>query len=341
MRTKKITGLILGLLIMAGVESTAQDLVYSQFFSAPLQLNPAFAGASFSSRIAANYRNQWPGWPNAYRSYSLSYDQWVDGFNSGIGLNLLTDDAGNGLYRTTRATATYSYQVQMADRLYFRLGMDAGIIQQRLNWSSLVFGDQLNPITGAVDGAGNQNQGSETPPNQLTALAPDISAGLLIFSSTFHAGISLMHLNTPDINHLRINNNLQGGLPMRLTMHAGLEIPFNQGNIGRTDAFISPNVLVSTQGGYTQINGGLYTGIDKILGGLWYRHTPGNSDALIVMGGFRQGIMRISYSLDLTVSALASAGTGGGHELSVALNFADSRASRKKSDLNDCFKIFR
>jgi len=341
MTTKKNAALITGILLLLALNVSAQDLVFSQFFSAPLQLNPAFAGSSFSSRITTNYRNQWPGWPNAYRSYHLGYDQWVEGLNSGIGLNLSADDAGNGLYRTTRATASYSYQVQMDDRWHFRLGMDAGIVQQRLNWNALVFGDQLNPVTGAVDGAGNPYLSGETPPLQLSSMAPDIAAGLLIFSSSFHAGIALMHVNTPDINYLRINNNLQGGLPMRLTVHSGVEIPLNQGNIGQIDAFISPNVLFSTQGGFTQLNGGVYAGIDKILGGVWYRHTPGNPDALILMGGFRQGIFKLSYSMDLTISRLASAGTGGGHELAMSLNFADGRMGRKKPDLNNCFKIFR
>jgi hypothetical protein len=39
---------------------TAQDPQYSQFYAAPLYLNPAFAGATGQNRIGINYRNQWP-----------------------------------------------------------------------------------------------------------------------------------------------------------------------------------------------------------------------------------------------------------------------------------------
>ncbi|MEX2566596.1 MAG: type IX secretion system membrane protein PorP/SprF, partial [Cyclobacteriaceae bacterium] len=38
-----------------------QDFHYTQFYAAPLNLNPAFTGAMETMRIGANYRKQWPG----------------------------------------------------------------------------------------------------------------------------------------------------------------------------------------------------------------------------------------------------------------------------------------
>jgi hypothetical protein len=47
----------------------AQDSHFSQFFSSPLTLNPAFTGKFFGTyRVAGNYRNQWPTINNAFTS---------------------------------------------------------------------------------------------------------------------------------------------------------------------------------------------------------------------------------------------------------------------------------
>lgn len=318
----------------------AQDPVFSQFYAAPLQLNPAFAGSAFAPRLNANYRNQLPGWPNAYASYAVAYEQWLPGMNSGLGLMITGDNAGNGIFRSATVAGSYSYQVQVANKLYFRLGAEAGVIQNRINWNQLVFGDQLDP----ANGANGQNPGEEQVPDQLTQNAFDASAGLLIFNSRFHGGISLRHLNGPDINFLGINPNLYSGIPLRMTLHGGLDFKILTNNKGAPESFLSPNVMYVSQGGFNQINVGFYTGLGNFFGGAWFRHTFGNSDAAILLGGVRYGVMRIGYSYDLTVSALANAGGGGSHEISFGLNMGDSRElqrKRVKADLNNCFKMFR
>ncbi len=341
MSMTRLTILLLFSVLLTGPAALrAQDPVFSQFNASPLQLSPAFAGAAFAPRLTANYRNQWPGWPNAYASYAVAYEQWIEGMNSGIGLMLSGDDAGNGIYRSTQAGAVYSYQVQVADRLFFRLGMEAGFIQNRINWNALVFGDQLSP----VNGSNGAPPSAETPPDRFTTTAFDASAGLLLFNSRFHAGVSLRHLNSPDVSFLGINPNLYTGIPLRMTVHGGVEIPLLTNNKSSEGAFLSPNVMFVSQGGFSQLNGGLYAGLGKVFTGAWLRHTFGNADAVILLGGVRYGVLRIGYSYDLTLSALADARAGGAHEISFGLNLGDSREfkrKRSKADLNDCFKIFR
>ena len=95
---------------MWSFSSQAQDPIFSQYYAAPLQLNPAFAGNTYSPHIAINYRNQWPSLNQAYVTYAVSYSQFFKDFNSGIGLMILTDDAGQGLYKTTKVSGVYSYK---------------------------------------------------------------------------------------------------------------------------------------------------------------------------------------------------------------------------------------
>jgi len=46
------------LMLVAGETVTAQDAQFSQFYAAPLYLNPAFAGSTSQALVGANYRNQ-------------------------------------------------------------------------------------------------------------------------------------------------------------------------------------------------------------------------------------------------------------------------------------------
>ena len=71
--------------VYAGL-AKAQDVQYSQFYAAPLYLNPALTGGSELTRIGVNYRNQWPGLDQSFNSYSFYIDHYVFDYNSGIGL---------------------------------------------------------------------------------------------------------------------------------------------------------------------------------------------------------------------------------------------------------------
>lgn len=338
--------LALSLLLCALVPAAAQDPVFSQFFAAPLQVNPAFTGVTATPRITLNYRNQYPGLPNAYATYAAAYEQSIEGLNSGLGVMVMADVAGDGVYKVNRASLFYSYEVRINRETGIKIGVEGTLMQTSVDWNRLVFGDQLNPITGAVDGGGNPNPSEEIQPESLSRSVFDVSAGILFYSRRFHAGLSLKHLNTPDESLLGINENLNVGLPMRSTLHLGYEIPLSGGNKRQGGAFISPNLMLVKQGDFGQINGGAYAGFGSFFAGAWYRHAISNPDAVIALVGLRTGVLRLGYSYDLTISDLAAApgGLGGAHEISMTINFDNTERSRKKrrdNRYNDCFGMFR
>ena len=321
----------------------AQDPVFSQFYATPLQVNPAFAGVTFAPRITANYRNQWSGLNNAFVTYAATYEQSLEDLNSGIGLVFQTDDAGNGIYKTSWFKAIYGYKLQLNDEFTFKFGVEAGMVQSVLDWDQLVFGDQLDPITGQQDPSGNSILSEEVQPESLNNTRVDIGAGLMVFNKNFYVGISAKHLNSPDESLLQINQNLSAGLPVRYTIHGGAEITLLKGNNRKSPTFISPNVLLIRQGDFSQINGGAYAGFGQFFGGLWYRHTFKNADAAILLAGVKQGVFRIGYSYDFTVSGLANSNPGGTHEIALSINFDDSTEAKKRrqaSRYHNCFKMF-
>lgn len=323
--------LLFALLFLTGLDLTAQDPIFSQYYAAPLQINPAFTGSGYAPRIGAAYRNQWTGFNNAYRTYAAYYDQNLDRLNSGIGFNLEGDDAGNGILRTMRFSALYAYRLKINDDLGVKIGVEAGFQQTAIDWDQLVFPDQLDPINGPVIIT------SEQRPDQLSKTAFDISSGLLLLNPRFWLGVSIKHLNAPNQSYLLINDNLSRGLPLRYALHGGTEITVKAGNKLRPASFISPNFLFLSQGPYRQLNMGAYAAIGPVFGGAWYRHTFRNADAAILMIGVRQDMFKIGLSYDLTVSGL-SGQSGGTYELTMGIFF--DKGKKRPFDLNDCTRMF-
>ena len=54
-------------------KASAQDPMFSQFYSAPLYLNPAMAGAETNMIVGVNYRTQWTNLQFPYQTGQVSF----------------------------------------------------------------------------------------------------------------------------------------------------------------------------------------------------------------------------------------------------------------------------
>jgi len=354
LRTKKINKVagILSLILLFGLKSWAQDPIFSQFYNAPLQINPAFAGISEDPVIAVNYRDQGPGlvqrfgFPNgAYTTYAASYDQYFPTANSGIGLMVIGDTAGEGtrggnLLSTIGISGFYSYNLNVNDEYFLKFGLEAGVTQSRINWSELCFLDQLQNNPGSsCQTLPTGSTSSSAPPGNLSNSYFDVSMGIMLYSSRYYGGVSIKHLNTPDYNFYQTQTNLADGLPVRMTVHGGYQINLDPTQRRTFGAYIAPNFLYTRQAELSQLNVGAIIGYQHFFLGGWYRHAFGNADAAILSAGTAVGKIKVSYSFDFTVSRLSINNTRGAHEVGIIYNFA--RVEDKKSNINDCFSIFR
>ncbi len=308
----------------------AQDPIFSQFYAMPLQLNPAFAGSAGAPRAGLAYRNQWAGFNSAYRTYAVAYDQSFDRLNSGIGFNVVGDNAGDGIFKTNTFSAAYAYRLKISDFIALKLGLEMGVHQVNLNWDKLLFPDQIDDVNGFVYNT------EEIRPDATNRSELDISSGLLILSKKFYLGLGLQHLNTPNQSVLRIKNNLVPGLPIRYTVHGGTEWIVKRGNKGQEPSFVSPNFLFVAQGPYKQLNVGAYASLGPVFAGTWFRHTFRNSDAVILLAGFRTGPIKVGISYDATISALAN---NAGSTFELTLGFIFPKENRP--NINDCTRMFQ
>ncbi|MCP4443427.1 MAG: type IX secretion system membrane protein PorP/SprF [Aureispira sp.] len=315
----------------------AQDPTYSQFHSAPLELNPALAGVVAAPFITLNYRNQWPNIPNAYSTYSASYSQYVPNWNSGFGALFNADVAGGGIYNSYRVGLFYAYDIRFSEKFFIRGGLEANFINKRIGWNKLVFLDQIDLEYGNVDVNGIATQTREGQPGYNVNYM-DFGFGVLLSTPYVYGGFSLKHINAPSEGFMRIGQE-KGELPIRYLLHIGSEIKLNPRNKIRKTAFISPNVLFSKQRDFYQLNVGAQINYDLFFGGIWFRHTFTNADAVIFMVGFQKSVFKLAYSYDWTVSKLG-AKAGGAHEVSLILNFENPN-QKYQQRYNDCLEIFR
>jgi type IX secretion system PorP/SprF family membrane protein len=102
--------LILGIALL-GIESVvmAQDAQFSQFYAAPLYLNPALAGGTNQTRVGLNYRSQWPAIDATFTTTSLFIDHFLEDYNSGVGFIISRDMEGLAGLRSLSIGAQYSY----------------------------------------------------------------------------------------------------------------------------------------------------------------------------------------------------------------------------------------
>ncbi|MBK8701448.1 MAG: PorP/SprF family type IX secretion system membrane protein [Saprospiraceae bacterium] len=326
------------LLFVASATIHAQDPVFSQFFASPLQLNPAFAGNSYQPHLSANYRLQWSGLSAAYNTFSVGYDQFLDKSNLGLGLLLNTDAAGDGALKTTKISGMVSYRLLIGDETYIKGGLEVAMMQKSLNWEKLVFYDAIAASGGNITPGGSYLPSSEIEPANTRRAYLDISSGFLLYNAHYYFGLAMDHLNTPADEFLQYPGQNYNGMPLRVSLHGGYQVKLGRSRPGYLSSFLSPNILYTRQAGFSQLNAGIYVAASQLIGGIWYRHSGSNGDAIIFNAGVRTREYTLGYSFDFTLSGLTIS-TGGSHEISVSYTFDNGKL--KKSKLNDCLNLFR
>ena len=303
------------LLINSSINLYAQDPIFTQFYSNPVYLNPAFAGSNKCPRIVSNFRNQWPGFSGDFITTSLTYDQYVDKIKGGLGIILMSDQVAKTL-KSNEASFVYSYHQHLSRKFTLNFGIQGTYISKSIDRSNLTFGDMIHPRRGFV--LSTQDVINYAPVDIF-----DFSAGILGYTDKFYVGFATHHLTEPSFSYISTNNT--SFLNRRYTAHAGTEISLNSKSLfSEEEKSLSPSVLFIKQGDFQQLNFGLYYRKGNYVLGAWYRE----GDSFIVTAGINTKLLRIGYSYDLTTSQLGVY-SGGSHEISIALKLYC--APKKKS----------
>lgn len=343
MKTVKFSTIII--LTLFSFTIKGQYIQFSQYYAVPTLLAPSFAGATETSRVGFNYRDQWAKIKQSmFVTYSGSFDINVPKINSGFGVLIVRDEAGAGNLALTDFGVLYSWYALLNKQynLYLRPGVQFKMSQRSLDFPKLIFGDQLINW----DGHSSLKPTSQPEPESVKKLYIDATASMLIYNPKFWAGISADHLFKPidafyySTNRTAIKYSVFGGYRFKLT-----NSKTGHRSSNRVQDYFFVSAYYRLQGKSDQLDIGGYWEHNPFTLGLWVRGLPYlnimnsiNIDAIVAVVGYKIFNFTIGYSYDITVSPIM-AHTGGSHEISISYKFQSKLKSKRKNGPLPCPKL--
>jgi type IX secretion system PorP/SprF family membrane protein len=317
----------------------AQDFHYSQFYAAPLYLNPALTGSTELTRMGINYRKQWPGLAQDFNAYSAYFDHFSFDLNSGMGLAINSFQESNMNVNTSDVSLFYAYKLKIAAKWNFRFGGQASVVQRNATLDKLVFGDQVDLFSRTIN---------PTTVDLLPDFEPyrylDLSFGALVSQEIFWLGGAAHHINQPNLSFYPDDKVVY--LPVKWGIHGGINLPLGPNGYGGNTIENQASILLSykKQGPFQQFDFGGQMMYQGVLGGISYRGIPGlrnlpNQDSIILLLGLKlDNGMVIGYSYDYMISNIGTQ-TKGAHEVSLRYLFfmGDPRYRNQRSRMLKCF----
>lgn len=335
---KKIIGkinLIAIFILIIASNSFAQDIHFSQFDLAPLQQNPAMAGAIYGVEASINYKDQWRSVGAPYKTFAFGFDVRIPPKNSlangffALGFHLFNDKAGDSNMGTTQGNFSLAYHVRLNPYNTLGAAIQPGFFQRSIDFGGLQWGNQYDGMYYDPTISSGEMQGSQA----FTKY--DLGAGMVwTYNNTggdihvtdnhdlnFHAGFSVFHITTPKYSFLNTNEQLY----MKFVLHGGGVI-----SLGDTKMALCPSFFYYRQGPAQEIYFGtmlrtLLTQDSKFTGfknasaiyfGMYYRTRDAFTARLLYeYAGWGFGI---SYDIN-TSSLKAATNTRGGLELCLRL----------------------
>jgi type IX secretion system PorP/SprF family membrane protein len=349
---KKLYIFLLGIMA-TGHLLFAQDPNYSQFYAAPMYLNPAFTGSANTPRFTLNYRNQWPSLSSTYITTSFTAEHYSDKYNSGIGMIFTTDNQYADL-NTTNVGLQYAYNMQLTEDISLRLGVQGLNVSRGIGskWDKFVFGDQLNT---SGNNTGNPTSDPIAAGGNARINYLDFSSGALVYNANLWGGLAVRHLNRPDYSFIK---DKSVKLPMLISLHGGYKFYLPDGiidmglgdDLGREKS-VTPSFLYERRGPYQHLDLGCYLTYSPMILGAWYRGLPlfgqdksgaTRNVAAVFMLGYKQDNLTIGYSYDANLLSKLNY-TGGAHEISISYNLnldkGNKSYKKKKAKPIPCPKL--
>lgn len=321
------------LFVLSPLTVHSQDIHFSHIHASPTMLNPGMIGLfNGKVRFIGNARGQWNSVTNGYRTFGASVDARLHEFSSkdviAGGLHVVSDKAGDLDFTTTNVAASVAVMKSLGDH-YFSLGMQSGVISNRVDYSKIVAFDDEPAI-------------AEGAPDKISYL--DVNVGLAWFYnfnrySNIYGGAALYHLNTPDVSFYK-DSDLEEGLLLqrRMVFHGGAEIEVNRRHMVKPSFLImnqKPHreVTMGSFWRYKSIRNGGRKAVSSVYFGGWLRWSMAqdylSTDAIIaaVRFDYKQTFLSLTYDINISTLTRASAGAGG-PEFSV-IHILDDVGSRR------------
>ncbi|MFT4834991.1 MAG: type IX secretion system PorP/SprF family membrane protein [Marinoscillum sp.] len=297
----------------------AQDVRFTQFYNAPIHLNPSFTGATGAARVGTNLRRQGNTNESSYRTFSAYGDYYIKDFSLSSGLMFLSDEDDYSGFTLKTIALPVSYNFSVNKNITIKPALQGSYTTQGLDFSRFLFSDQL-------DTDGNVSGGTSEPlavDNMINYF--DVAGGILAFGENWWFGYAMHNL-------LQNNVSFIGGestLATRYSLHGGIAIDLaGPGrNARKTAKTIMPTFNYISQGGFSQLDAGVIGQYEPLVMGVLYRGIPnplseGEYSAASFIFGLSKFDLSLGYSFDLPLNNRIN--QGGIHEISITFLFDPS-----------------
>ena len=330
-------------LLLLCFQGRAQDFQFSQFYAAPLYLNPALTGISQETRMGSVYRRQWPGLDYQFTAFSAYLDHYSFDYKSGVGLSLSSFSEEFLKLNTTDISGYYAYNLQLSERVNFQLGTQISYIQKRGTLENLLFGDQIDVFNQAIFPSSADAVGGLEPFSYFS-----VGLGGVLTWDKLWVGFSGHHLNRPNIAFY-VRDGQTHHWP-KYSLQAGYTIPLEEPSFWEEGSgkFVHLMANYKRQGPFQFVDAGLQVLLNQLVVGGGFRSLPIQSDLPkreSVMGLFGLNLpngLAVGYSYDYPISDVGSQ-TLGSHELSLRYQFfyGTSKSRGQRSRVRPCFSYLR
>ena len=302
-------------------KAKAQDPIFTQYFIVPETLNPAFTGFMETTYAGIIHRSQWPDLDLKIDTDYAFLNTWSEGINSGFGGSVLSHRENNTGYSFTQFNLNYAYKVKLNDTWDFRPAIEIGYGMKSFGFSNLILGDQINIGSGTI----SPISGDPVVLNEKFNFF-DFSAGMLINNKEAWFGLSLKHINKPNISLVEEKN-----LPLEMFFSASAGYEFLVADYIDIISFpYETKFMVTTnymkQGEYNRLDLGSSIMFRTVFFGVSTALNPvagsQNSDLMTsvnVFGGLQYEKLKFGISHDFMTSNVNK--SGGIYELSLTYQF--------------------
>lgn len=304
--TKYYNGIVAMILALIVSNSVAQDLHFSQYSHSPILLTPTETGNYFGDwRFVGNYRTQWNEIGKPINSMAVGYDRQVYIYSQKLSIGgEFVHDEGTGyrlVHQKFLLSAAYHQTVGLNT---FRLGLQGGVVQKRLDNANFSYPDQWDSDNGYF----NRDLPTNQTFNQNIIYYPDFNLGFAFTRRVWKlkpdVSFALFHVNRPNESFLYVKNKLK----VRKVIYVKVPINLN----GRWS--LSPEALYMWQNKTIDFVWGSYVNYQLatntmnaqyVFAGVSLRNAmTRNWDAFIFTGGLQFKKLRTAISYDVTVSKL-------------------------------------
>lgn len=295
-------------LLLLNLQVAAQSMHFSQFYNAPLLLNPANTALTSTSdyRVGANHRMQWLAYPAPYTTTSLYGDfQLMRNKNEtnwmGLGFAFFNDNVGDGKLNLFRSEAFMAYHVQIGSYNMVSFGVGGSYNSRSVNFSKFTYPLQWDGYIFDRGMSNGENKGLEK--SSFTALTAGLNYAF--FPNEFlymKLGVATANLNRPVESFFSGSSNK---LVYRHSINAEIQMKTSDNII------INPSAFYTIQGTAKEITYGSLVVFnmakeleqanpDQLFFGVFNRW----SDAVIGVSGYQYNGLKFTVSYDFTISSL-------------------------------------